>query len=70
MIAARDLKNAARVRICALFYVLDPRAVYPESDMILGFARDRAGMAADTFAVIDDEPVFHAWNFSPRSDRS
>ena len=59
MIAARDLKNATRIRIRALLNIFNPRTIDAQRNMIFGFARDGAGMAANTFAVIDDKPVFH-----------
>ena len=59
MIAARDLKNATCIRIRALLDILHPRAIDAQRNMIFGFARDGAGMAANTFAVINDKPVFH-----------
>ena len=69
MIAARHLKNAASVGKRALLHVLHPGPVDAEGDLIFGFARDRAGMAADALAIIDYESVFHVWNFNPRSVR-
>jgi hypothetical protein len=59
MIAARDLKHPTRIRIRALLDILDPRTIDAERNMIFSLARDRASMAANTFAVIDDKPVFH-----------
>ena len=59
MIAARDLKNATRIRIRAFFDILHPRPIDAERDMIFSLARDCASMTANTFAVIDDKPVFH-----------
>ena len=59
MIAAGDLKNAAGVGKCSLLDVLHPGAVYGEGNVVLGFAGDGAGMAADALAVVDDESVSH-----------
>ena len=59
MIAARDLKYAARVREDALLDVLDPGPVHAHRHLVLGFARHRAGVASDALAVIDYEAVFH-----------
>jgi hypothetical protein len=60
MIAARDLKYAASVRENALLDVFDPSPVYADGNLILGFARHRAGVASDALAIIDYEAVFHA----------
>ncbi len=60
MIATSDLKNATGIGIRALFYIFHPSAIHAEGDVVFGFARDSAGMAADAVAVIDNESVFHA----------
>lgn len=69
MIAPRNLKDAPGVWIGAFFYVLNPSPIHSECDVIFGFTRDRAGMAADALAVVNDESVFHIWNFSSSRDR-
>ncbi len=61
MIAARDLKYAARVGKQALLDVLDPGAIHAYGHLVLGFACHRAGVTADAFAIIDYEAVFHPW---------
>jgi hypothetical protein len=59
VITARHLKHAPRARELSLFHVLDPGAIYAQGHVILGLARNGAGMAADAFPVIDDEAVSH-----------
>ena len=59
MIAARDLKDAASVGKHSLFDVFDPGAIHTDGHMVLCLACDRAGMAADALAIIDNETVFH-----------
>jgi hypothetical protein len=61
MIAAHDRKQAARVGKFALFDVLHPGAIDPDRHVVLGFAGDGTGMAADAFAIIDDEPEVHSF---------
>src|SRR5579859_86271 len=63
MIAARDLKNAARVGKSSLLDILHPGAVHGERDVVLGLASHRAGVAADALAVIDYESVSHPERF-------
>jgi hypothetical protein len=59
VIASEDGKESSRVRVFAFFYVLHPGAKCAERDFVFGFTRDRACVAADAFAVINYEPVFH-----------
>lgn len=59
MITARDLENSPRIRKFPLFDVLHPSTVHSQWNLILGFARDCAGVAADALAIIDNEAVFH-----------
>jgi hypothetical protein len=59
MIAAGDLEHAPGIREGALFDVLDPGAIDAELNLVLGFASDRAGMAADALAIVDYEGIFH-----------
>jgi hypothetical protein len=68
MVTARDLKNAARIGKEALLDVLHPGAIHAYGDVVLGFARHGAGVAADAFAVIDYEAVFHSWNISTQKN--
>ena len=70
MIAARDLKYAARVWENALLDVLHPGPIHAYWHMVFGFARHRAGVASDAFAVIDYEAVFHPLECSTRSRQS
>ena len=66
MVAARDLKYAARVGENAFLDVLDPGPVDAHRHLILGFTRHRAGVASDAFAVIDYEAVFHPRGLDPK----
>jgi hypothetical protein len=59
VIAPHYGKKAPRVGELALFYVLDPGAVNPDRHVMLCLACNRAGMAADTLPVIDNEPEIH-----------
>jgi hypothetical protein len=70
MVAARDLKYAARVGEDALLDVLDPGPVHAHGYMVLGFARHRTGVTSDALAVIDYESVFHPREFSTRKNQS
>jgi hypothetical protein len=60
VIAARDLKNAARVGVFAFLHVLDPCAVYAQGNVVFGFAGNCASMAADALAIVDNEAVSHS----------
>ena len=59
MIAARYLKDAAGIGKFTLLHIFDPGAIYGQGDVVLGLTCHSAGMAADTFAVIDDKAVSH-----------
>ena len=59
MIAARDLKNTPRIGKQSLLDVFHPGPIHADSNVILGFARNGAGVASDALAVIDDEAVLH-----------
>ena len=59
VIAARHLKDAASVREDALLDVFDPGPVHSYRHLVLGLARDRTRVTADTLPVIDYEAVFH-----------
>jgi hypothetical protein len=59
MIAAQNSEMATRIGIAPLFDVFDPRAVHANGDVVLFFAGDSAGMAADAAVLIDDESVAH-----------
>ena len=68
MVAARNLKYAARVGEDALVDVFDPGPVHAYRHMVLGLARHRAGVASDALSVIDYEAVFHpleVWTRKP-----
>src|SRR6266849_1707592 len=66
MVAARDLKYAARVREHAFLDVLDPGPVHAHRHLILGFTRHCAGVTSDALAVIDYESVFHPRGLDPK----
>ena len=55
MITAHDGKHPAGVGELPLFYILDPGPIDPDGDIMLGFAGNRAGVAADAVAIVDDE---------------
>ena len=55
MITPHDGKHSARIRELPLFYILDPGPIDPDGDIMLGFAGNRAGVAADAVAIVDDE---------------
>jgi hypothetical protein len=57
LIAEHREEEAARLREDALLDRLDPAAVHPDRNCMLGLAGDGAGMAADAFSKIDGEPV-------------
>src|ERR1700675_42285 len=66
MVAARDLKYAARVGERALLDVLDPSPVHAYRHLVLGFAGHGAGVTSDALAVIDYEAVFHPRGLDPK----
>ena len=55
MITAHDGKHPARIRELALFYILNPGSIDPDGDIMLCFTSNRAGVAADTVAIVDNE---------------
>ena len=55
MITAHDGKHPARVGELPLFYVLDPGPIDPYGDIMLCFTSNRAGVAADAVAIVDNE---------------
>jgi hypothetical protein len=59
VITAVDEEVALGVGELALLDVFDPGAIDADRDIVLGFAGDRADMAADALALSDDKPVFH-----------
>ena len=52
MIAAHDGKYSARVGKLPFFYILNPGPIDPDGDIMLGFAGNRAGVAADAVAIV------------------
>ncbi len=59
MVAPHYREQPPRVGKVAFFDILDPGAVYADRHLVLGFARDRAGVAADTLPVVDYEAEIH-----------
>ena len=55
MITAHDRKHPARIRELPLFYILDPGPINSNRDIMLCFAGNRAGVAADAVAIVDYE---------------
>jgi hypothetical protein len=55
VVAAQDREVATGVGKLALLDVFHPGAKGPQRHIVLGLAGERAGMAADALAVIDDE---------------
>jgi hypothetical protein len=59
MIATQHREMAAGIGIAALFYILHPRAIYADGDVVLFFAGDGTGVTADAPVLIDQESVTH-----------
>jgi hypothetical protein len=59
VIATVDSEEPTSVRIDAFFDVLYPGTVHTQGNIVFRLASDRTGMAADTFAVVDEEAVIH-----------
>ena len=59
VVAAHYGKKPSRVGESSLFDVFHPRSINTDRNLVFRFARDRAGMTADTFAVIYDETKVH-----------
>ena len=55
MITAHDGKYPARVGKLPLFYILDPGPIDSDGDIMLCFTSNRAGVAADTVAIVNYE---------------
>ena len=55
MITAHDGKYPASIGKLPLFYILDPGPIDPDGDIMLGFAGNRAGVAADAVAIVNYE---------------
>ena len=55
MITAHDGKYPARVGKLPLFYILNPGPIDPDGDIMLCFTSNRAGVAADTVAIVNYE---------------
>jgi len=59
MITAHHAEQTARVGKFAFFDVFHPRSIDADGNLMLGFAGDRAGVTADTLAVINDKTKVH-----------
>ena len=55
MITAHDGKHPARIRELSLFYILNPGPINSNRDIMFCFTCNRAGVAADTVAIVDYE---------------
>ena len=55
MITAHDGKYPARVGELPLFYILNPGPIDPNRDIMLCFTSNRASVAADAVAIVDNE---------------
>ena len=55
MITPHDGKHPARIGELPLFYILDPGPINSDRDIMLCFTSNRAGVAADTVAIVDNE---------------
>ena len=55
MITAHDGKHPTRIRELPLFYILDPGPIDPDRDIMFCFTSNRAGVAADTVAIVNYE---------------
>ena len=55
MITAHDGKYPTRIREPPLFYILDPGPIDSDGDIMLCFTSNRAGVAADTVAIVNYE---------------
>jgi hypothetical protein len=57
MVAARHLKMAAGIGVCACFDVFDPGAVYAQRNFVFAFAGGGAGMTTNALAVVNDKSI-------------
>jgi hypothetical protein len=59
MIAAHHRKKTAGIGESPFFDLLDVRSEHPDRHFMFRFASRRTGVTANTFAVINNESVFH-----------
>jgi hypothetical protein len=59
VVTSKHREVPARIRVAALLDVLHPGAIHAHRDVMLFFARHRAGMTADAAILIDDKSVAH-----------
>jgi hypothetical protein len=64
VVAPHDRKIPAGFGETPLFDILDPRPVYPQGHLVLGFAGYRAGMAPDALSGVDHETIVHGQDCS------
>jgi hypothetical protein len=60
VVAAGHLKVAASIGKFTLFNIFDPGTIDAKRDFVFGFAGRAAGMAANAFAMVDQEAVIHS----------
>jgi hypothetical protein len=63
MVTTHHVKKPTRIGKFALFDVFYPRPIYADGNIVFRFTSHRAGVAADTFAVIYDKAVVHIFIF-------
>jgi hypothetical protein len=59
MITAQHRKKAACLRVLTLFNVFNPGAISADWYFVFRFAGNRAGMATNTFAMVNQKSDFH-----------
>jgi len=59
VITAHHRKKPSRIGKFAFFDIFDPRSIDADRNLMLGFTRHRAGVTADTLAVINDKTKVH-----------
>lgn len=59
MITAQHGKETARIRVFAFLNIFDPGAISADWYFVFRFAGNRAGMATNTFAVVNQKSDFH-----------
>lgn len=60
MIATGYLKNPSSIGELSLLNVLHPCAIHSDSNLVFRLAGNRASVAANAPAIVDDESVFHS----------
>ena len=57
VIAARNLKAAAHIRVRTRLNIFDPSAVHAKRYLVLRLARSRTGMTSDALALVNEKAV-------------